>query len=270
MNTQRLILSTATCVMATMFLAGVVYAQAGPGGPPDFARGGPPEFTPGGPPEFRTGGPPETLPGRDDGGDRHLPPGLDPDFTPPGAGNDDDENHDDDNGIPPFCSSEGADTGPSGQAGLSSIAHLNFSSQDGETGDPVDEGPWGRMMYRWIAPVFDFVFNGHELTAGDEYTLTYQPQPLPSEGVICLGSAAVNPGGNLHLQDAFDIGTDLPAAWDANEDEAILALVLTADVDCDAGEMIEWQPENYLFGEEMMFYVHSELVDDYDDDDGET
>jgi hypothetical protein len=278
MNTQRLIFSTASSLLASLFLAGTVFAQPGPGsgnpgGPPDNVPG---VGSPGGPPDNRPGfmdrenppshpglNPPRdtehTPPGLDSG---WTPPGLDPEFSPPGPG---DDMPDDD--IPGYCAGDGAPIGPGGQAGLSSIAHLNFSAEDDEDGETDNDG-WGRLTYRWIAPVFDYVFNGHELEPGVDFTLTYQPQPFPSDGVICLGQATVNPGGNLHVQDAFDIGTDLPAAWDENEDEAVLALVLTDDVDCDNGQMLDWQPEAYLFGEEMMFYVHSDLPDD-DEDNGD-
>ena len=44
-------------------------------------------------------------------------------------------------------------------------------------------------------------------------------------------------------------------------------MVPAADVDCEAGEMLEWSPEDYLFGDEGMFYVHSELDDDDNGDD---
>ncbi len=209
------------------------------------------------------------------GGGQNTPPGLDPDFTPPGrdpnfspprreasearGGNGHGPNN---GGSAPFCGRP-AGGGPPGQAGLSSIAHLDFSSLE-----PADEdAAAGRLMYRWYAPVFDFVFNARNLPIGEEYTLTYQPQPLPSAGVICLGAGAVNEEGDLHLQDAFDIATDLPAAYDENEDEAILALVLSADVDCEAGTMAQWQDDAYLFGDEGMFYVRPVAEDDDDDDD---
>ncbi len=221
-----------------------VVAQPGP--PGHGNNPGDPDWSPGdGPPPFA--GPPENPGPPEDPG------------PPPGDNGNEEGNGDDDNGIPDFCSSPGAGEGPDGQAGMSSVAHLDFALVDEETGDPLEEGSWGKMMYRWIAPMFDYVFNGHELPPGVEYSLTYQPQPLPASGVICLGTGTVNNGGNLHIQDAFDIATDLPAAYDEDEDEAILALVLAEDVDCEAGEMIEWFPEDYLFGEEGMFYVHSEL-----------
>jgi len=231
--------------------------SSGGNGPPGGfdSPGGEPDI-PNGPPSFA--GPPPFAGGDDDDGED-------------GAGDDDDG--EENGGVPDFCSGGPQPGGPNGQAGLSSIAHLDFSQQDPDTGDPIEDGAEARIMYRWMAPLFDFVFNAHGLEPEGEHTLTYQPQPLPSTGVICLASGVVNEEGDLHLQDAFDIDTDLPASYDDNPDEAILALVDAADVDCETGEMNAWLPENYLFGDEGMFYVDSDLEEDDggedDDEDGE-
>lgn len=236
---RRTPLCTAAMLLLTLpFLASVALAQPGP----PFGGDGPPG-EPGGPPSGWSPG---------DG----PPPWAGPPTEPPsGNGDDDNENG---NGPPPFCSSDGAPSGPSGQAGVSSIAHVNFSQVDAE-GEFLEEGAWARMMYRWRAPVFDFVFNAHELAPDDEYTLTYQPEPFPSPGVICLGTATVNEEGDLHLEDAFDIDTDLPALYDENEEEATLALVVAAHVNCETGDMSDWTPEEYLFTEEGIIYVDSDL-----------
>lgn len=230
-------------LLSLLFACGSVLAQPGPpfGGMP--GEPGPPPFA--GPPE-NPGPPPGIAPG--DGEDEED------------GDENGDENGEDNSGPPDFCSADGLPRGdgPDGQAGLSSIAHLDFSLRDLED-EPLDEGAWGRMTYRWIAPIFDYIFNGHELPIGGEYTLTYQPQPLPSPGVICLGAGTVNDEGDLHLENAFDLDTDLPTEADANEDGAVIALVVSADVDCDLGDMINWTPENYLFGDEGMFYVDSDL-----------
>ncbi|WP_147316848.1 hypothetical protein [Wenzhouxiangella sp. 15190] len=253
----------------SMLLAGSPI-NAQPGGPP----GGPPGDPPGGggpPPWAGDDGDDDDDEGGDDDPDKGPPWGGGP---PPWAGDDgddddDEEGNDDEGGVPDFCRGGPQPGGPDGQAGMSSIAHLDFSQQDPDTGEAVEDGANARIMYRWMAPLFDFVFNAHGLEPGDEHTLTYQPQPLPSTGVICLSTGIVNEEGDLHLEDAFELDTDLPAEYDENEDEAILALVDTVDVDCEAGEMTAWLPENYLFGDEGMFYVDSDLEDEEDDEEGD-
>jgi len=217
--------------------------------PTSIGEPGTPDFPPDFPGNNPGGGPPPWAGG-----------------PPPWAGDDDDDDEvpDDEDQTPDFCSGGPQPGGPNGQAGMSSIAHLNFSQQDPDTGEPLEDGAQARIMYRWIAPLFDFVFNAHGLEPEGEHTLTYQPQPMPSSGVICLATGVVNEDGDLHLQDAFEIDSDLPAAYDDNQDEAVLALVDAADVDCEAGEMIVWVPENYLFGDEGMFYVDSDLEEDDD------
>jgi len=222
--------------------------------PTSIGEPGPPDFPPDFPGNNPGGGPPPWAGG-----------------PPPWAGDDDDDDDevpDDEDQTPDFCSGGPQPGGPNGQAGMSSIAPLNFSQQDPDTGEPLEDGAQARIMYRWIAPLFDFVFNAHGLEPEGEHTLTYQPQPMPSSGVICLATGVVNEDGDLHLQDAFEIDSDLPAAYDDNQDEAVLALVDAADVDCEAGEMIAWVPENYLFGDQGMFYVDSDLEEGEEDDDG--
>ncbi len=212
-------------------------------GPPPHA--GPPNRP--GPPDWA--GPP---------GDRGPPPDRGPRFGigqgQPEPGND----------IPNFCTPRRPGRqpgGPPGQAGLSSIALLDFA-QD------FEGGARGKLIYRWISPLFDYVFNARALEEETAYTLAYLPEPVPSPGVICLGTAVSSPDGDLHLQDALDLQTDLPAEYDANEDEATLALLLASDVDCDTGELaIDWDPDTAVFAVEGMFYVR--YIDEEDDENGD-
>ena len=233
-------LATLLLVLLALFIAPPIMADeddpddgppphAGPpggDGPPGLAtppgRGNPPDRQ--GPPEDR--GPP---------GDRGPRFGNGPDAGPP-------------SGIPDFCTPRrpaGRGEGPAGQAGLSSIALLDFSDAD-EQGDAS-----GKLVYRWIAPLFDFVFNARGLEAEQAYTLAYM-----GSDVICLGSGISTEDGTLHIQDALDIGTDLPA--DDNQDEASLALIANDTDDCAAGAVV-------LLADEGMFYVRYGEEDAGDD-----
>jgi hypothetical protein len=225
-----------------------------------------------------SGGPPGEPgpPGGDDGPPWGGPPPWAGEPGPPphaGGGDDDDEEegdeegNEDEGGIPDFCSGGPQPGGPDGQAGMSSIAHLNFSQKDPDTGEAIEDGAWARVMYRWMAPMWDFVFNAHALPPGDDYSFVYVPEPLgETDGVICFATGTVNEDGDLHLEDAFDIDTDLPAEYDANEDEATLALVPTVDVDCEAGSMNAWNPADYVMADEGMFYVDSDLEDEEEEE----
>jgi len=82
----------------------------------------------------------------------------------------------------------------------------------------ADMGPdcrraWGKMTFDKAGTTFDFVFNGHGLDAGDNYTLIYYPDPWPGAGLICFGSDTANAGGNVHIAGSVETNTDLPAAF---------------------------------------------------------
>jgi len=137
--------------------------------------------------------------------------------------------------------------GKSGQAGKSNVAHLYLYektplplTEPPEETDPwpiVEGGAWGKMKYNLSGEEFEFVFNGHGLEPGEDYTLIYYPDPWP-------GNANVD--GDVHIAGSVDTG-DLPTT----DDEAPLGgakiwLVLSSDVDCDV-EMIGWNAAEYLF-----------------------
>jgi len=79
----------------------------------------------------------------------------------------------------------------------------------------VKDGAWGKMKYNLSGAKLCFVFNGHRLVPGSDYTLIYYPDPWPGNGLICLGSGKVDPYGNVHIKGAVDTG-GLPASYDAN------------------------------------------------------
>jgi len=73
----------------------------------------------------------------------------------------------------------------------------------------LEGGAWGKMEYKSVGSVFDFVFNGKGLEAGTDYTLIYYPDPWPGTGLICLGSATANGGGNVNIAGSVET-VDLP------------------------------------------------------------
>jgi hypothetical protein len=93
------------------------------------------------------------------------------------------------------------------------------------------------MKYNLSGTMFDYVFNGHDLMAGEDYTLIYYPDPWPGTGLKCLGSGMANNGGNLNLRNSL-VTDDLL--------DAKIWLVLSDDVTCDVN-MTGWNPTEYLF-----------------------
>lgn len=146
--------------------------------------------------------------------------------------------------------------GKDGQAGKSNVAHLYLYEKDASW-VIVDGGAWGKMKYNLSGSTFDFVFNGHGLVAGADYTLIYYPDPWPGTGLICLGSGIANDGGEVHIADSVTTG-DLPDTGDDNyPGGAKIWLVLTNDVDCTTNlKMIGWNRADYLFENNLITFVY--------------
>lgn len=116
--------------------------------------------------------------------------------------------------------------------------HMKLVEKDPTDWSVVENGAWGTITYREGQL---FVFNGHELEPGENYTLiTYGGWPGP---VVCMGEGTVNENGDIHIMgetpdELLSDDPDIPVKiW----------LVLSADVNCEAGEMTAWNPTEYLF-----------------------
>jgi len=156
--------------------------------------------------------------------------------------------------------------GPAGQSGSSHVAHTHFGMMDITTGASIASNESAKMMYFWFGSTFDYVLNAHQLPAGSQWTLTYQPEPLPSDGVMCLGNATVNGGGQLHLANSLELNANLPPSLDPTADsttqppDALLALVPSADVDCTGGTMTNFEPNVYLWSSPRVRFVDADLL----------
>ncbi len=126
--------------------------------------------------------------------------------------------------------------GPNSQSGKSNKGHLYLYEKDGVPDwNIVEDGAWGKLTYNLSGSMFDYVFNGHGLVPGTDYTLIYYPDPWPGTGLKCLGSGVVNADGDIHIMNSVDTG-DLPIASDDNPGAKIW-LVKSSDVDC---ESVAW------------------------------
>jgi hypothetical protein len=146
------------------------------------------------------------------------------------------------------------------------VRHLYLYPKDPTTWYPVEGGAWGKMTYRPSGQTFRYTLSAHGLEPGQEYCLIYYPDGWPGNGLICLGRSTAKNGGNLHISDRRGIEDlpDLPVPEDENYpsdpqnpesgDGAKIWLVLSEDVDCDNQLMIGWNPTEYLFEYDLIFY----------------
>lgn len=131
---------------------------------------------------------------------------------------------------------------------------LDLYQKNPITWEKVPDGAEGRLIYNSSGPTFDFVFNGHDLVLGWDYTLIYYPDPWPGTGLLCLGSGTADGLGDLNFMGSVEINTDLPIAGDTNPGAKIW-LVLSDDVDCIAGSWAlpwVWNPSEYLFEHDLI------------------
>lgn len=147
--------------------------------------------------------------------------------------------------------------GPHEPAGNSCISHLYLYEKDPATWEIKSNGSWGKMKYGISGEEFEFVFNGHSLSSGQNYSLIYYPDPWPGEDLICLGNGTVNDKGDIHIAESVDTG-NLPSEDDENEGAKIW-LILSSDVDCENSKMINWNPAEYLFEHNLINYTKTSV-----------
>jgi len=150
--------------------------------------------------------------------------------------------------------------GPCGQVPKPNVAHLYLYEKNPSTWEIIQGGAWGEMQYISAGPTFDFVFDGKKLNPGKNYSLIYYPDPWPGTGLICLAAGTANRRGNIHVADSVELNSDLPIAADQNSPAgAKIWLVLSRDVDCEAQQMIGWNPTEYLFENNLIKYEDTNL-----------
>ncbi len=137
------------------------------------------------------------------------------------------------------------------------VSYLYLYEKDPVTWDIISNGSWGKMKYKSSGEEFEFVFNGHNLTPKQNYTLIYYPDPWPGNGLICLGVSTVNQDGNIYIAESLDTD-NLPAEYDINEGAKIW-LVLSSDVDCENSKMIGWNPNEYLFEHNLIHFLKTQI-----------
>ncbi len=144
--------------------------------------------------------------------------------------------------------------GPDGQSGKSNVGHLYLYEKDADW-VIIEGGAWGKMKYNMSGLTFDFVFNGHNLPIGVDYTLIYFQESVPPGeqpwpfSVICLGSGTSNTEGNVHIAGSVDPGVSF---------DSKIWLVLTGDLECVGvdGTMTAWTQAAYLFENDLIVFTY--------------
>ena len=141
--------------------------------------------------------------------------------------------------------------GPTGKAGKSDTQQLylveKFPSGDWDT---VVGGAWGKMTYNVASG--DYVFNGHELVAEEDYTLinfARIDEQWPA-AILILGTGIANGGGNVHIAGNQIFGDLGPDGTTESVPGIKIWLVLTDDLT--GSTLSEWTPEDYLFEEDTI------------------
>jgi hypothetical protein len=132
------------------------------------------------------------------------------------------------------------------------VSYLYLYEKDPVTWNIVANGSWGKMEYRVSEEEFEFAFHGYKLNEGQNYSLIYYPDPWPGEGLICLGNGTVNQEGEIHIAESVDIDI-LPIECDETKGVKIW-LVLSNDINFENSKMIEWNPMEYLFEHNLLYF----------------
>jgi hypothetical protein len=138
----------------------------------------------------------------------------------------------------------------------------SFWERDLRTWEIVEDGAWGRMMYRSRGSTFGFRFKGEGLRPGGDYTVIYHPRhhsdPWPREHIRCLGSGTATDNGDIEVAEAAELDSDLPMPGDVSPGARIL-LVDSSAVDCSTHTMPRWDPTEYLFAHNLLTFDDTDL-----------
>ncbi len=146
--------------------------------------------------------------------------------------------------------------GSTGKAGKSDIQQLYLveKTPSGDW-DTVEDGAWGKMTYNVASG--DYVFNGHGLEAGKDYTLinfARIDEPWPA-AILTLGTGIANDGGNVHIAENIDKAL-LPDLTDEDDRTgAKIWLVLEKDIidlESSTPTLNGWNPTEYLFEDDLI------------------
>lgn len=180
------------------------------------------------------------------------------------------------NGIDGADGTDGTDgtDGIDGTAGIDAkYQAFMILVQKGEDWAIIQSNTVALLKYVPVNDTFEFELEAYNLIAGADYSLIYYADPWPGAGGCLIDSETANSSGHLILEGLEDIGS-IPVASDDNIDDdnryantpdyyahthgAKIWLVLSNDYSEVEGEMIDWNPESYLFETDLIYYIDTD------------
>ncbi|MHA1885892.1 MAG: hypothetical protein ACW96S_12615, partial [Promethearchaeota archaeon] len=126
----------------------------------------------------------------------------------------------------------------------------------------VKDGAWGKLIFDPASPTFNFIFYGSGLTENKDFDLIYYANEWPGDNPGALiGSNLTDEAGNIHIFGSPDLNMDLPHPNDANyPGGAKIWLVLSDDYDTSDCKMTGWNPDEYLFENNLITYDDTDVA----------
>jgi hypothetical protein len=126
--------------------------------------------------------------------------------------------------------------------------HLYLYEKDSFDWSIEEDGAWGKLMYKGDK----FVFNGHGLEVGVDYTLISYKEPWAGCGSKILGIATSNDEGNVHIMGPMPtLVVNNYAGYTTGDYVDVTGskiwLVPTDDFPTDGECFAGWNPTSYLF-----------------------
>ncbi len=129
---------------------------------------------------------------------------------------------------------------------------LGLDNKDPSSWERIMDGRYGQVSFASASEEFDYQLEVRELNASTDYTLIYYKDPWPGTGSKTIVNFTTDENGNVNVSGSVELGTSLPVAGDENGAGAKLWVVLSND--WDGTGMDGWNPEEYLYEEELVAY----------------
>ncbi len=144
--------------------------------------------------------------------------------------------------------------------GVVSATTLTLENKDSTTWEVISgDGISGVLTYNAVGSEFVYSLTATGLEEDTDYSLIYYADPWPgSNPGAFIGTYITDGTGNLEVSETnVELSTMLPSELDDNFANGAKIWLVLAD-DYDGEKMIAWNPESYLFEDELIIYVDTD------------